>query len=461
LTPAAVPTIVRAPEATGKWLGREHVGRANVIELLIVMGLIGLNGLFALSELAVVSARHSRLKTLAASGSTGAESALELVAEPGRFLSAVQIGITLIGIINGAYSGETFGEAAVEFLTGIGLSDALARPLGFGAVIVVITYLSVIVGELVPKTLALRNAERIACLVAPAMSAFARLAAPAVWILDSSTKLVFRLLGQSTESESRVTDEEIKTLIAEAETAGVLEKGERQLIAGVMRLSDRAVPGLMTPRTDVDWIDVLADEATIRQRLITTAHSRLPAGEGTPDAMIGVVQTRDLLAAALRGDKLDVRAHVRRAPIIPETIDALDALTILRDAEVPMALVHDEYGHFQGLVSPADILEAIAGVFKSDAYGAEPHAVERADGSWLLAGAMPVDEMADTIGLVLPETRQYQTVAGFVLAQLQHLPKTGDLVEAMGWRFEIVDMDGRRVDKVLASRLLPTRRVGR
>lgn len=428
-------------------------------ELFIVAALILINGLFALSELAVVSARPSRLKAMDAAGRPGAGRAIALASNPGRFLSAVQIGITLIGIVNGAYSGEAFGIHATNALKTIGLSDAVAGPLGYGIVIAVITYLSVIVGELVPKNFALRNAEGIACTVAPAMTLFSTIATPAVWLLDTSTRLVFRLLGQSTESESRVTDEEIRSLIAEAETAGVIEKGERQMISGVMRLADRAVIGLMTPRPDVDWIDVTASEAEIRQRLITTPHSRLPVGEGSADALIGVVQTRELLAAILGGSAFEVQSHVRKAPIIPETTDALEVLGVLRDAAVPMALIHDEYGHFEGLVTPADILEAIAGVFKSDLLDAEPYATERTDGSWLLSGAMPVDEMADRIGIPLEERRGYATVAGFVLAHLQHLPKTGEHIETRGWRFEVVDLDGRRIDKVLASRIVPVRRL--
>lgn len=427
-------------------------------ELLIVLGLILLNGLFALSELAVVSARRPRLQAMANSGHRGAHSALALSADPGRFLSAVQIGITLIGIINGAYSGETFGEYASEYLQDLGLSRAVADPVGFGVVIAVITYLSVIAGELVPKTLALRNSEGIACAVAPIMTAFASAAGPVVWLLDRSTRMVFRALGLSRERESRVTDEEIKTLISEAETAGVLESGEGELISGVMRLADRAVIGLMTPRTDVDWIDIHASETDIKERLISTPHSRLPAGEGSTDKLIGVVQTRELLAGLLAGKAFEVAAYIRKAPMIPESTSALDVLSVLRDAEVPMALIHDEYGEFEGLVTPADILEAIAGVFKSDAEGNEPHAVERDDGSWLLSGSMPVDEMADKIGIELPESRSYETVAGFVLAKLQHIPKTGEHVDISGWRFEVVDLDGRRIDKVLASRLTQLRR---
>jgi len=430
-----------------------------VIELLIVSTLIVLNGLFALSELAIVSARQPRLKAMAAAGRSGASKALALGSDPGRFLSAVQIGITLIGIVNGAYSGEAFGGQASAALGALGVPDKVAGPLGYGIVIVVITYLSVIIGELVPKNLALRNAEGIACSVAPAMTIFSKVAWPAVWLLDESTRFVFRLFGQSTESENRVTDEEIKSMIAEAESSGVIEKDERQMIAGVMRLADRAVIGLMTPRTAVDWIDVTKSEEELRERLISTPHSRIPVGEGSPDALIGVVQTRELLADILSNRPLDVRAHVRTAPIIPETMDALDVLAVLRAAVVPMALIHDEYGHFVGLVTPADVLEAIAGVFKADNFDAEPLAVERSDGSWLLSGSMPVDEMADRINLPVPEKRSYETVAGFVLAHMHHLPVVGESVEVSGWKFEVVDLDGRRIDKVLAARLKSLRRL--
>lgn len=429
-----------------------------MIELLIVLILIGLNGLFALSELAIVSARRPRLKTLEASGRPGAKSALALSDNPGKFLSAVQIGITLIGIVNGAYSGETFGEYAAEYLLSLGLSPSVAHPLGFGFVVAIITYLSVIVGELVPKTLALRNAEGIACFVAPIMTGFAGFARPVVWLLDTSTRFVFRVLGLSPQSEIRVTDEEIKTVIAEAETAGVLESGEGDLISGVMRLADRAVGGLMTPRTDVDWIDITASDDVIKARLISTPHSRLPVGEGSVDKLIGVIQTRALLSGLLAGKAFEINSYIRKAPVIPETSDALTVLAVLRNAEVPMALIHDEYGDFEGLVTPADLLEAIAGTFKSDTEGLDPYAVERDDGSWLLSGAMPVDEMSDKIGVPLPANRSYETVAGYVLSALQHIPKTGEYFEVDGWRFEVVDLDGRRIDKVLANRISKARR---
>nr|WP_210277634.1 hemolysin family protein [Microvirga lupini] len=419
--------------------------------MAIVAFLIVLNGLFSLSELAIVSSRKARLKTMAEAGRSGARTALALADDPGRFLSTVQIGITLVGILAGAYSGAALGDRLAEILIGYGLSEGVAEPLGYGLVVAIITYLSVVIGELVPKNLALGNTEGIACAVAPLMALVSRVAAPVVWLLDASTRLVFRLLGRSTGSDSAVTEEEIRTIVAEAETAGVIETDERKMISGVLRLGDRAVRGVMTPRTDVDWIDLDDDEFAIRETLINSPHSRLPVAEGHPDNMLGVVQARELLAASLRNEPLDIRAHIRKAPIIPDTLDALDALEVLRQAEVPMALVHDEYGHFDGVVTPADILDAIAGAFRSDEGEAEPEAVQREDGSWLLAGWMPADEMAEQLGIALPERRNYETVAGLVIGELQHLPNAGEAVETLGWRFEVVDMDGRRIDKVLAQ----------
>ncbi len=424
-----------------------------MLELIIASVLIALNGLFALSELAVVSARKARLKVMADAGRQGATAALTLAEDPGRFLSTVQIGITLVGILAGAFSGAALSERLDNILEDWGVATRVAEPLAYVLVIGAITYLSVIVGELVPKHFALKNPEGIACAVAPLMRLISRAAAPIVWLLDASTKLIFRLFGGATESASAVTDEEIRTIMAEAETAGVIETDERKMISGVLRLGDRAVRGIMTPRPDVTWLDLTDDDDTIRLVLTQTPHSRLPVAERDPDNTLGVLQVRDLLAPLLIGQPLNVRGHIRTAPIIPDTLDALDALNVLREAEVPMALVHDEYGHFEGVVTPADILDAIAGAFRSDEGSDHLEAVQREDGSWLLAGWMPADEMAEQLGITLPEHRDYQTVAGLVIGQLHHLPETGEATEALGWRFEVVDMDGRRVDKVLATRL--------
>jgi len=425
-----------------------------LIEIVVAVVLILLNGVLALSELAIVSSRRVRLKAMADQGRPGAQAALALANEPGRFLSTVQIGITLVGILAGAFSGAALAERLDTVFEGWGVPTPVAEPLAYVLVLGAITYLSVVIGELVPKNLALGNPERIACVLAPLMTIISRIGAPAVSLLDASTRAVLRLFGYKTGPASAVTEEEIKTVVAEAESAGVIETDERRMIAGVLRLGDRDARGVMTPRTDVDWIDLEDDEAVIRQTLMDSPHSRLPVADGDPDNVLGVVQSRDLLAAMLAGKPLDIRAHLKPAPVVPDTIDALDVLTTLRDAEVPMALVHDEYGHFEGIVTPTDALEALVGAFRSDVGTGttEPDAFRRPDGSWLLAGSMPADEMAEQLGIDLPDSQDYETVAGFVISHLGHIPATGESVEVGGWRFEVVDLDARRVDKVLATK---------
>ena len=415
--------------------------------------LIALNGVFALSELALVSSRPARLKTMAEAGQSGARTALDLAENPGKFLSTVQIGITLIGILAGAFSGAALGADLSAALKDTRIPPALVEPVGYGLVIGMITYLSVVVGELVPKQMALRNPEGIACFVAPIMLALSRLAAPVVWLLDRSSHLIFFLFGLKQPLQSAVTEEEIKNMVEEATTAGIIEVDEHRMISGVLRLGDRAVRAVMTPRTDVDWIDLGDEPEQIRQKISESSHSRLPVGEGSPDNILGIIHLRELLPATMAGEALDLRRYIRQAPVVPDQIDALEALGVLREAAIPMALVHDEYGHFEGLVTPADILDAIAGAFKSDEGATEPEAVQREDGSWLLAGWMPVDEMSDQLGINLPRSRDYETVAGLIIDKLHHLPATGEYIETLGWRFEVVDLDGRRIDKVLARKL--------
>ncbi|MFO1185924.1 MAG: hemolysin family protein [Bauldia sp.] len=421
-----------------------------MIEILVVAVLILLNGVFALSELAVVSSRRPRLMALTRSGQRGAATALALLDNPGRFLSTVQIGITLVGILAGAFSGAALGSQLAQTLRGYGLDAAWADAIGYGLVVAVITFLSVIIGELIPKQLALRDPESIACRIAPPMAALSRAATPVVWLLDSSSRALFALFGQSSSGRGAVTDEEIRTLVAEAESTGTIEASERSMISGVLRLGDRSVRGAMTPRKDVEVLDLGEDEQTLRSRLASATHSLLPVTDGEPDNVVGVVDIRSLFAAALGERALSLGEHLQKAQAIPDTIDALEAIEKLRGAEVPIALVHDEYGHFEGVITPADALKVILGAAPSSSDGSEA-AVRRADGSWLLSGAMPVDEMADVVGLTLPPVRRdYETLAGFVIDGLKRLPATGDTIDALGWRFEIVDMDGRRIDKVLA-----------
>ena len=421
-------------------------------DAVIVLALILLNGLLSMAELAVVASRRPRLKGLAAAGRRGAATALALHESPARLLSSAQIGITLVSILNGAFSGASLaGPAGERFAAWFGLDAATAAQVGFGVVIVTTTYVSVIAGELVPKQFALRTPEAIACFVAPGLVALTRVAAPFAWILDRSSALVFGLLGQRRDGNHAVTEEDLRSVVAEAENAGIIEESEHAMISGVMRLADRRVRGVMTPRNRIDWLDADASDAETRAALVATPHTRLPVAAGSVDEIIGVLQARDVVAALIEGRPLDLRALAKLAPVLPDMLDAVDALEVLRDAAIPIALVHDEYGHFEGIVTPADLLAAIAGEFRSDFDDAnDPPAVERDDGSWLLAGSLPADEMAARLGVSLPEARDYQTVAGFVLAELRHLPDTGEQFAAQGWRFEIIDMDGRKIDKVLA-----------
>ena len=422
------------------------------IDVAIILALVALNGVFAMSELAIVSARKARLEAMARAGKKGARAALVLAADPGKFLSTVQIGITLIGILAGAYSGSSLGMPTAARLQALGLSASTAETAGFAIVIGLTTYASLIIGELVPKQFALRSPEAIAAVMAPVMRWIAIATAPLGWLLNATSALIFKLLRLDRESEEHVTAEELHMIVAEASKSGVIEEHERSIISGVVRLADRPVREVMTPRTDVDWLDCNASADEIRDILLGSAHTRLPVADGSIDKVAGVVQARDIAAALFRGQALDLRQLMRKAPVVIDQIDAMDALLALREAEVPMALIHDEYGHFEGIVTPADLLAAIAGEFKSDADPLDaPSVVVRDDGSLLVAGTMAADALADRLGIDLPEDRDYATVAGLALAVFRHLPGEGESFVEQGWRFEVVDLDGRRIDKMLVS----------
>jgi putative hemolysin len=421
-------------------------------DVFILFALVALNGVFAMSEMAIVSARKPRLEALARKGSKGAETAIALAADPGRFLSTVQIGITLIGIIAGAYSGASLGGPMGNRIAALGVETGLAHTIGIALVITVVTFLSLVVGELVPKQFALRSPEPIAALVAVPMQWLSRLTAPFVWLLDQTSALIFRVLRLKRESESHVTAEELHLIVAEASKSGVIEESERAIISGVVRLADRPVREVMTPRMEIDWIDVNATPAEVKRQLTESPHNRVLVADGSVDEIIGVVQARDVVTALLKKQPLDLRALMRDAPIVPDQVDAMDALAALRSAEVPIALVHDEYGHFEGIVTPADLLAAIAGDFVSDQdEGDEPALVERADGSLLISGWMPADALADRLGLTLPEDRDYATVAGLALDIMKRIPGVGESFVEQGYRFEILDLDGRKIDKLLVG----------
>ncbi|ADZ70412.1 hemolysin family protein [Polymorphum gilvum] len=427
-----------------------------LLEIAIVIGLTLINGLLAMSELAVVSARPARLKAAADRGSRGTEVAVRLAGEPGRFLSTVQIGITLVGVLSGAFSGATLGIRLSHVLQAQGLGQTLADGLGVGLVVVVITYLSLIVGELVPKQIALRNAEAMAARVAPAMLFISRVAAPLVWFLDVSGKLVLGLLGQRGEAGERVTEEEVRTIIAEAKSAGVLETAEHDMISGVMRFADRTARALMTPRREVEILDLSESMDAMRAQIRQCRRARLPARDGEADDIIGAVLVRDLIEAFAREEAPDLRAFVRPAPVVIDTAKALDVLKRLRESTLHMAIVFDEYGHFEGIVTSGDILESITGEFQDEDDTDEPAFVRRAEGSYLVAGWMPIDEAGDMLGLPVDKDPAYETMAGLVLSELNRLPETGEVFDYRGWRIEVIDLDGRRIDKLLVSRLPPS-----
>lgn len=422
------------------------------IEIGIVLLLTLLNGLLAMSELAIVSARTARLQVMADRGGRGAATAIRLAADPGRFLSSVQIGITLVGVLSGAFSGATLGARLSDFLLAQGVSSGVAMPLGVGSVVVAITYLSLTVGELVPKQIALRAPEAVAARVAPMMQVIASVAAPLIWVLDRSGKAVLRLLGQSGDQAQHVSDEEVRLIISEAESAGAMEPAETRMIEGVMRIADRVARGLMTPRSDVEMLNLALDRAGLLAALDRLSRSKLPVWEGEPDNIVGVLVARDLLVADMGGAGFDLRSVLRDAPVVRDGQGALDVIENLRRSPAHMVLVYDEYGHFEGIITPMDVLQAITGDFLEDGED-EPKMVTRQDGTLLVAGWMPVDEFADALGLRLESDRDYQTVAGMVLDRMGRLPQVGESLEEGGWRIEVVDLDGRRIDKLLVSRL--------
>lgn len=422
-------------------------------DLFIIAALIVLNGVFAMSELAIVSAKTTTLEARAESGSDSARVALRLAANPGKFLSTVQIGITLIGIIAGAYSGASLGGPVGERMTRFGLPPDLADEAGFALVIALTTYFSLIVGELVPKQLALRSAVPISLVMARPMAFLARAAAPLVWVLDKSSAALIRLFGIQPKGQPSVTAEELHMLFAEATRSGVIEAEQRQILTGVVRLAKRPVREMMTPRTEVDWIEADADLDEILETIEESPHSLLPVADGSPDAILGVIKVREVLAALVAGQQISIRSMMRRVEVVPDQLDAMDALRVLQAAETAMAVVHDEYGHFEGIVTPVDLLTAIAGNFASDQdEGDMPLIVERADGSLLVSGALSADALADRLGIEYGEQREFGTAAGYVLSVLKRLPAEGEHFTDQGWRFEVVDMDGRRIDKLLVSR---------
>jgi len=420
-----------------------------IAEILVILALIVVNGVLAMSELAVVSARPARLKPLEGK-SRGARLALRLGENPGRFLSSVQIGITAVGILSGALAGDTLGERLESWLILQGVGPVWAARLGVGGVVVAITYVSLIVGELVPKQLALRNPEAVAIRVAPLMAFISVVAAPVVWLLDRSGKAVLWLMGQRGAGSSKVTEEEVHVLLAEAHEGGVLEDEERVMMAGVMRLSDRSARALMTPRNEIEMLPLEASSTEAIAAVRRIARPRMLVADAAGEVM-GIVTLADVFQTVSRREPLDLKSMVQDVPVVSDRMEALDVIEVLQKSDHQMALVYDEYGHFEGIITTADLLEAITGA-EAAADAAEPAIVAREDGSLLVAGWMPADELCDRLGLPRSIAGEYDTVAGLVLHQLGHMPRLGEVAQVEGHRFEVVDMDGLRIDKVLVSR---------
>lgn len=418
-------------------------------ELLIILVLVLMNGLFAMSELALVSARRARLEAMARVGRRGARTAITLSQDSGRFLPTVQVGITLIGVLAGAYSGSALAVPLGNWLDTFPAVAPGGQGLAFAAVVVFTTYLSLILGELVPKQLALRNPEGIATLVAPLMSALSRVAAPMVWLLRASSSTVLRLFGQAKAMPS-VTEEEVHAIVQEGAATGVLAREESAMITRVLRLADRPVRALMTPRPEVAWLDRADTAQDIAAQIKASPHGRFVVCEGAIDNVLGVVQAKDLLDLMLDGEPPNLRRALRQPLVLPDAMTGLAALERLRKDQLGLALVVDEYGTFEGVVTAADLLEAIVGDLAESGDDNAPDVVRRDDGSWLMDGMTPADELKTELGLAnLPDEGGYHTLGGLLLRLFRRLPREGESVAWGGFRFEVVDMDGRRIDKVL------------
>lgn len=419
------------------------------LELLILFLLILLNGVFAMAEIAIVSARKARLKQAAEEGDAGARAALALARSPSRFLSTVQIGITLVGIFAGAFGGATLAEELARLLDVVPGLEAYSDVLSVGLVVVTISFLTLVLGELVPKRIGLSNAERVAALVARPMRRLAKLAAPLVHLLSWSTDLVLKLLGVHPSEEPPVTEEEVKILIAQGTQFGIFEPIEEMMVEHVFRLSDQKVSALLTPRTDMIWLDV-DDLPEALQEKMTAGFSRLPVARGSLDEILGWVLTKDLLAQTVSGQSFDLKSVMRPPMFVPETVPALVVLEWFKETRNKAAFVVDEYGGLQGMVTVYDILEAVVGDLPDFDEPAE--VVQREDGSWLLDGRLPIDAFLELCEIKeLPDGagEYYQTLGGMVMSYLERVPAAGDVFEWSDVRLEVVDMDGRRVDKLL------------
>jgi len=420
-------------------------------EIIVILFLILANGVFAMSEIAVVAAKKVRLQQRAEDGDERARTALALTHDPNQFLATVQVGITMVGVLAGAYGGATLAEKLAVPISQVAALAPYAEGIALALVVAVITYLSLIIGELVPKRIGLNNPEAIASWVARPMIALSRIGAPAVALLTASTNLVLRIFGIKGNAEPNLTEDEIKALISQAAETGA----EENIVQRVFQLGDLRVAALMTPRPDIEWIDVDASEEELREFLASHSHTQFVVCHGGLDEVLGIVRSADLLPTAFRGVNIDLRALTREALFVPDSMPAVQLLESFRASHKHVALVMDEYGAVEGLVTVTDLLTAIVGELPGDAAEAVGEFVSRGDGSWLVDGSAAMETVLTHFQLdPLPEEEAgaYRTIGGFVMARLGRVPKTADHFEWGGMKFEVIDMDGRRIDKVLVIR---------
>lgn len=425
------------------------------IEILLVLFLLLANGVFAMSEIAVVTARRARLEGLAAAGSRRAEAALNLSREPTQFLSTVQVGITLVGILAGAFGGTGLAERLDGRLETIQALAPFSEVIAFTAVVGAITFLSVIIGELVPKRIALSDPERIATAVARPMQRLAAAGRPVIWLLTRTTNALFRLLPLGNAGDQGVTEDDIRSILAQGTAAGAVHEQEQHIAERVLRMGDRPVAAVMTPRPELDWIDVEDPPDVVRKSLRMAIRSRFLVCKGSLDRVLGVVRADDILAVTLEGAQFDLESHLRQPLFVPSTMPVLRLLQEFQSSEVHVAIVLDEFGSVEGIATLNDILQDLVAPVPDSTPEGESGIVRREDGSLLVDGTVPVEEVEAVIGSTLPAQRRqsYRTVGGFVMTQLGHIPRTGEHFDLEGLRFEVVDMDGRRIDRVLIARI--------
>ena len=421
------------------------------LEIIVVILLVLLNGFFAMSELAIVSSRQGRLERLAANGSAGASAALSLAKDPSRFLAATQFGMTLTGILAGAFSGATLADRIEAW---VGFNAAIvpyAKPISLAVIVVAVTYFTLVVGELVPKQMALKNPEAIAVRVAPAIAFFARAAVPVLWLLNLSSNFVLRFMRQGPGFERGVTDEDILSLVREGEKSGLLHSDERKLVEGVLDLADSAVRTIMTPRPDVAWVDLGQPRDMVLKNIRACPYAQVLACRGSLDATVGIVRKQDLLDQSLDGVQVDVESVLQKPLYVPVGASILKTLDLFRETPVNTAVVVDEYGAVQGIVTRTDLLEAVAGDLPDIDFESDSKVTKREDGALLIDGSMLIPDMVELLGSRDRPQGDFVTLAGFALHQFRHVPQPAEQFTWHGWRFRVVDMDGARIDKMLVS----------